>query len=62
MARNVGGTNVVVRIQWRIQDLQEEAATPGGVNLLFGQLFSKNCMKMNMFRPREGGMHPLNPS
>ena len=34
----------------------------GGANLLFGQKFPENCMKMNKFGPRGGGgMHPWHP-
>ena len=33
----------------------------GGKNLLFGQIFPKNCMKMKEFGPRRGGHASLVP-
>ena len=33
----------------------------GGANLLFGQKFPENCMKMKEFGPRRGGVHPWRP-
>ena len=37
----------------------------GGANLLFGQFFTKNCIKMKEFGPGGGGVrpwrHPLDP-
>ena len=44
-------------LQWRIQDFPEEGAlTPKGrgANLLFGQFFPKNSMKMKNFWARGG--------
>ena len=51
--------------QWRIQDFPEEGAPTtkvgGGANLLFGQNFPENCMKMDEFGPREGARCPGTP-
>ena len=38
--------------QWRIQDFPDRGANlkgGRGINLLFGQIFSKECMKMKKF-------------
>ena len=44
--------------QWRIQDFVDggwgRQHQTGGGNLLFGQLFPKNCMKMKEIGPRGG--------
>ena len=47
-------------LQWRIQDFPKEGANPqGGIaNLLFGQKFPENCIKMKEFEPRGGGGRP----
>ena len=44
----------VRRSQWRIQDFPDGGSQPqrGGANLLFGQLFRENCMKMKENGPR----------
>ena len=33
----------------------------GGANLLFGQKFPENCMKMKELRPKGGGPRPWRP-
>ena len=44
-------------LQWRIQGFPRGGANPqgGGANLLSGQKFSKNCMKMKEFGLGGGG-------
>ena len=55
-------------IQWRIQDFPvgggSANAQVGGANLLFGQIFPENCMKMKEIGPRGGRVSlapPLDP-
>ena len=57
------GVRLFNRSQWRIQDFPEEGRQPqsGGTNLLFGQKFPENCMKMKEFGPRGGARVPGTP-
>ena len=44
--------------QWRIQDFTDWGRQGGGANLLFGQIFPENCMKMKEIGAM-GAVRPL---
>ena len=50
---NLMNTCVIQLLQWRIQDFSEGGANPqgGDANLLLGQIFPENCMKMKEIGP-----------
>ena len=53
-----------IPLQWRIQDFLEGAPTPEeGANLLFGQYYTKNCVKMKKYWARGSARNtcPLDP-
>ena len=52
-----------LRMQWRIQEFPEGEYQPlrRWTNLLFGNIFAENCMKIKETGPREGAHVPSAP-
>ena len=51
--------SIIYYVQWQIQDFPDRDANTWvwGENLLFGRIFTENCMKMKQFGPK-GDAHP----
>ena len=55
--------NLIIRLQWRIQDFPDGAVTlkGGSANLLFGHIFPENCMKTKEIGLRDTSLIPPPP-
>ena len=53
------GQDVLTYKQWQIQDLLGGHQS-GGTNLIFGQMFAENCMKMKEIGLRWGTINCVN--
>ena len=51
--------SIIYYVQWQIQDFPDRDANTWvwGENLLFGKIFTENCMQMKQFGPK-GDAHP----